>query len=75
MADEPAPPPAGPGSGGAAAGEPVEPPPEADRDRSPSSAQDPPAAVETYGIVVVARHVKDDGRELLLYTHRPPESP
>ena len=29
---------------------------------------------ERYGPVVVARHVKDDGRALLLYTHAAQES-
>jgi hypothetical protein len=34
----------------------------------------PSAQAERYGIVYVARHVKDDGRMLLLYTHEEAES-
>jgi hypothetical protein len=36
--------------------------------RSQPSAQ-PEAAAERYGTVAVARHVKDDGRALILYRH------
>jgi hypothetical protein len=47
-------------------------PPPAEPQRSPSGAaaqgQPPPEPVERYGIVVVERLVKDDGRSLLLYT-------
>jgi hypothetical protein len=66
MADNPAPPPASRGPADAAPGKPQ---------RQPTPVEhDSPMPVEQYGIVSVARHVKDDGRSLLLYTHRRPES-
>jgi hypothetical protein len=34
-----------------------------------------PQPVEHYGPVEIARHVKDDGRALLLYTHIAPREP
>jgi hypothetical protein len=60
MADDSAPPPASE-EPAAAGGQPQQP-------------QQPPAPVERYGIVSIARQVKDDGRMLLLYTHEEPES-
>ena len=74
MADEPGPPPAGPGRSGAASGEPQT-GAEVERDRLPSGEQDTRAAAESYGIVSVTRHVKEDGRSLLLYARRAPEGP
>jgi hypothetical protein len=41
---------------------------------APGQPQQPPAPIELYGIVSVARHVKDDGRALLLYTREEPEA-
>jgi hypothetical protein len=45
-------------------------PPPSDRSQSGASPQPdaPSAPAEDYGIVSIARHVKDDGRSLLLYT-------
>ena len=48
------------------------PPPPAEPQRSPTGAaaqgQPPPEHVERYGVVLIERLVKDDGRSLLLYT-------
>jgi hypothetical protein len=41
---------------------------------APEQPQQPPEPIERYGIVSVARHVKDDGRALLLYTLEEPEA-
>jgi hypothetical protein len=35
---------------------------------------EPSAPAERYGILAVSRNHKDDGRNLLLYTHEEPES-
>ena len=47
-------------------------PPPAEPQRSPTGAaaqgQQPPEHVERYGVVLIERLVKDDGRSLLLYT-------
>lgn len=58
--------------------EPVPPP---SRGSEPGSATDPeqsqpaePPPGERYGPVAIARHVKDDGRALLLYSLNPEES-
>jgi hypothetical protein len=61
MADDSAPPPASEEPSAAGPGQPQEP-------------QQPPAPVQRYGIVSIARHVKDDGRMLLLYTHEESKS-
>jgi hypothetical protein len=34
----------------------------------PPEAEQPPGATERYGVLAIARHAKDDGRALILYT-------
>ncbi len=50
-------------------------PPSSGMPRSGASGgpQEQPQAAERYGILVVDRHRKDDGRALLLYTREDPD--